>query len=455
MPGRYQMCPVDFSACRDKLQRMIFPKWICPLVLLLSPVAELFAADWPQWRGPRRDGVCDETGLLQQWPEGGPPLVWTSTNLGRGYSAPIVVGQRIFLAGDVGEELHLFALDLEGKPVWQAKNGRSWKSPYPGARASCTYSEGRLYHLNAHGRLACLDADTGQEFWSVNVVERFDGKVIHWGLSENLLVDGPRVIVTAGGSKGLMAALDKKTGETVWASDPLRLGESRLPAHERLSEPFGEVDNASYASPILVTVGGRRQIVNCSLRHVFGVDADTGQLLWTRPMRTRYSVIAMTPVLVGDSIFVTAPHGEGGRLYRLRANGPRLELESLWSTQLDACQGGIVYVDGALYGAMYDKARTWLSVDARTGTTRYQLNDFAKGSMLYADKRLYCLSEQGEVALLEPRADRFEVKGRFKLVPERKSDVWTHPVISNGRLYLRYNETLFCYDVRKSASVTP
>lgn len=437
-----------WQARHDKLLRMVFPKLICPLVLLASPLTELCAADWHQFRGPRRDGACDETGLLQQWPEGGPPLLWTSTNLGRGYSAPIVVGQRIYLAGDVGEELHIFALDLDGQQVWQMKNGRSWKHPYPGARASCTYSEGRLYHLNAHGRLVCLEADSGKELWTVNVIERFDGQVIQWGLSENLLVDGPRVIVTAGGSKGLMAAVDKKTGGTVWASEPLRLGESKPPAHERLLEPHGEVDNASYGSPILVKIGERRQIVNCSLRHVYGVDADTGKLLWTRPMHTRHSVIAMTPVLVGDNVFVTAPHGEGGKLYRLRGDDSRVTVETLWRSSLDTCQGGVVHVNGALYGAMYDRAREWVSVDAQTGATRYKLNDFAKGPLLYADKRLYCLSEQGEAVLLEPRAERFEVEGRFRLVPERKSDVWTHPVIANGRLYLRYHETLFCYDVR-------
>ncbi len=427
---------------------MYFPKLIGTVVLLAAAAVDLIAADWPQFRGPRRDGVSAETSLLQHWPGSGPPRLWTSTNLGRGYAAPIVVGERIYLAGDVDEALRLFALDREGQPIWQATNGRAWKHPYPGARASCTFSDGRLYHLNGHGRLACLAADSGEELWSVEVVERFGGQVIHWGLSENLLVDGPRVIVTAGGSRGLMAALDKQTGATVWTTEPLRLGASTSPAQERLAEPAGEVDHASYASPILVTVGGRRQIVNCSARHLFGVDADTGKLLWTRPMPTRYSVIAMTPVLVGDSVFITAPHRDGGRFFRLRADGPRMDVESVWSTPLDACQGGVVYVDGALIGAMYDKARTWLSVDARTGATRYQLNEFAKGSLLYADQRLYCLSEQGEVVLLDPGADAFEVKGSFKLVPDRKSDAWTHPVISDGRLYLRYQETLFCYDVR-------
>jgi outer membrane protein assembly factor BamB len=411
--------------------------------------AETRAADWPQWRGPQRDGVCHETGLLQQWPEGGPKLLWSSKDLGRGYSAPIIVGERIYLTGDADDELHIFALDRAGRRVWQTRNGRAWKHPYPGARSSCTYSEGRLYHLNAHGRLVCLNADTGAELWAVNILERFGGKVIHWALSENVLVDGPRVIVTPGGSKGVMAALDKKTGETVWASEPLRLIDSDNPAHLRLTDPYGEVDSTSYASPILFKLGERRMLVNCSLRHVFGVDADTGRLLWSRPLPTRHQVIATTPVLVGDAVFVTAPDGEGGKLYRLHPEGERVRVEQLWRTELDTCQGGVVHHDGAMYGAMYRKRKEWVSLDARTGEVRAQFKeDLAKGAVLYADGRLYCLSEEGEVALLKPGADKLEAVGRFRLVPERKSDAWTHPVIVDGRLYLRYHETLFCYDIQ-------
>jgi outer membrane protein assembly factor BamB len=359
------------------------------------------------------------------------------------------VGQRIYLTGDADDQLHIFALDREGRRVWQTQNGRAWKQPYPGARASCTYSEGRLYHLNAHGRLVCLDADTGAELWTVNILERFDGKVIHWGLSENVLVDGPRVIVTPGGRKGVMAALDKKTGETVWTSEPVWLVDADDPAHQRVTDPYGEADGTSYASPILFKLGERRMLVNCSLRHVFGVDANTGRLLWSRPLPTRYQVIAATPVLVGDAVFVTAPHGEGGKLHRLRLDGDRVRVEEVWRTELDACQGGVVHHDGALYGALYQKRKEWVSLDARTGGVRAQFKeDLAKGAALYADGRLYCLSEEGEVALLKPGPDKLEAVGRFRLVPDRKSDVWTHPVILDGRLYLRYQETLYCYDVQ-------
>ncbi len=404
---------------------------------------------WPQWRGPRRDGLCDETGLLPEWPADGPKRLWRTGELGRGYSAPIVTHGRIYLAGDVGDELHLFALDLEGRVVWRAKNGAAWRTPYPGARAICTYDEGRLYHENAHGRVACFDATTGAERWAVDLFDRFGGKNLTWAMSECLVVDGPRVIVTPGGTQALMAALDKQTGATLWTTEPLRLGQSDPPAHVRVAEPPGEADSASYASPILCEIGGRRQLVGCSLRHVFGVDADTGRLLWSRPIRTKYGVIAATPVLVGDAVFVTAPDTEDGGLYRLRVAAGRVEPEQLWTTKLDTCHGGVVFVDGALYGSWYRRDKGWACLDAGTGQIRYQTSDLAMGSVLYADGRLYCLSQEGEMALIQPGAGSFEFKGRFRLVPDRTSDAWTHPVICDRRLYLRYHEDLFCFDVRR------
>ena len=403
---------------------------------------------WPQWRGPRRDGLCDETGLLQHWPDAGPPLLWKTNGLGRGYVAPIITGNRLYLAGDVDEDLQVFAFDLQGRRLWQATNGRAWKGPYPGARASCAFRDGRLYHLNAHGRVACWNAATGAELWAVDLLERFGGRVNTWAYSECLLVDGPRVIVTPGGRRALMAALDARTGRTVWATEPLRLGKTDQPAQERVAEPADETDSASYASPILFQLGGRRHLVNCALRHVFGVDADTGELLWTRPLQTRYSVIAATPVLVGDAVFVTAPDTEDGGLYRVRPQGRGVGVEKLWATSLDTCHGGLVLGDGVLYGSWYRRAKGWACLDTRTGRVRYDLKDLAKGSVLAADRRLYCLSEAGEMALLKPTPPGFEYAGRFRLVPGRPSDVWTHPVIWDGRLYLRHHESLFCFDIR-------
>jgi outer membrane protein assembly factor BamB len=421
------------------------PEYEGPLLPVGSP-----EAGWPQWRGPWRDGISRETGLLQSWPSAGPPLVWQATGLGRGYSAPILVDGRIILTGDGEDQLEIHALDLQGRPLWRTQNGESWKRPYPGARASLTYSQGRLYHMNAHGRVACLDAATGAEVWAFNVFERFGGRNITWALSECLLVDGPHVIVTPGGTQALMAALDKNTGATVWTTEPLRLGPSPSPAQQRVAEPAGETDRASYASPILVTLNGRRQIIGCSMRHLFGVDADNGRLLWTQPLPTRFEVIAVTPVLVGDAVFVTAPDTpDGGFLVRLSTRDDEIDATMVWRTLLDTGHGGVVKVGDALYGSWYRRNKGWACVDAASGEVRYSLPDLAKGSVLWADQRLYCLSEAGEVALLDPTPDGFRYEGRFRLVEGRVNDAWTHPVILNGRLYLRYQETLYCFDIRR------
>ena len=234
--------------------------------------------DWPQWRGPRRDGICRRQDLLPEWPEEGPRLLWKFDGLGAGWSSPIVVGPRLYITGDLQEDLVIFALDRQGTLQWQTRNGESWTGPYPGARACCAYSAGRLYHLNAHGRMACLDAASGKELWAVQVLERFGGKEITWGLSECLLVDGPRVVVTPAGGKSLVAALDKQDGRTVWTTAP------------------SDDDRAAHASPILFRHAGRRQIAGCSSVRGFGVDADTGELLWTVPLKNPHGVNAATPV---------------------------------------------------------------------------------------------------------------------------------------------------------------
>jgi len=405
---------------------------------------------WPQWRGPRRDGVCTETNLLQQWPGEGPRLLWKSSGLGRGYSAPIITGGRIYLTGDVGDELRVYALDVQGKLLWETKNGRSWKIPYPGARSCCTFSEGRLYLMNAHGRLACLDAGNGAEIWAADMLDRFGGKTPTWGLSECLLVYESQVIATPAGAKALMVSLDKRTGSTLWTTEPLKLGASGHPAQQRLAEPAGETDSASYTSPIMIERDGQRQIVNCSLRHMFGVEAKTGKLLWTYPLPTQYGVIAATPTLVNDAVLMTAPDTEAGRLIRPAwdTQPPHDRIECVWSTRLDTCHGCLVCVEGVLYGSWYRKDKGWASVDAATGQVRHHLADMAMGSILYADGRLYCLSQEGEMALIKPTSAGWEYAGRFRLVAGRDKDVWTHPVIGDKKLYLRYHETLFCYDIQ-------
>jgi outer membrane protein assembly factor BamB len=386
---------------------------------------------WSQWRGPRRDGISDETGLLPSWPKGGPKLLWETDGLGRGWSSPIVVDGRLYVTGDVGDDLIVYAFDTNGKLLWKTSNGASWQGSYPGSRACCAYSEERLYHLNAHGRLACLDVESGNELWAVNILKRFRGENITWALSECLLVDGPRVLVTPGGRDALMAALDKKTGQTVWTT-----------------EPIGS-DRTSHCSPILFRFGGRRLIANCSSEHGFGADADTGKLLWTVPLKNQYGVNVATPVYGSGRVFYVTPYGEHGRLYRLRADADRVTAEHVWTSQLDTVTGCGILVGDTLFAAGYRKSKWWFGLDWRSGRTECELKDFTTGAAIYADERLYVLDERGNVGLLKIDDDGLHVAGRFRLFSARRRDAWAHPVLFDGRLYLRYHNTLWCYDVKR------
>ncbi len=382
---------------------------------------------WPQWRGRGRDAVSAEKGLLQAWPEGGPKLLWKAESLGRGWSSPVIAEGRIYITGDVGEECLVYAFDPDGRLIWKRANGRCWKNPYPGARASLAYSEGRLYHMNAHGRVVCLEPSNGRELWAVDILERFEGRKPTWAMSECLLVDGARVVVTPGGRKALLAGLDKKTGETVWTSEPL-VG-----------------DSVSYASPVMIRRGGRRLLLSCSSAHGFAVDAETGKLLWKVPMKTPYDVNVNAPAYQGGQVHFATPHAETGA-FRLSQDGTAVD--PAWTTPLDTCTGGFLLVDGVLYAGGYRKFRHWVGLDWKTGEIRCDLRELTTGSAVWADGRLYCMAEDGRAALVRPASEGFTIAGQFRLTPKRVNDAWAHPVLLDGRLYLRYHGTLSCYDVR-------
>jgi len=383
---------------------------------------------WPQWRGPRRDGLSDETGLLQSWPERGPKLLWTASGLGRGYSSPIVTRGAIYITGDVGKELHVFALDLKGEQQWHSVNGRAWPGPYPGARATCAYTGGRVYHTNAHARVACLDAKDGREVWAVNMLERFDGKNIKWGISESVLVQDDKVYVTPGGQKAQMAALDATTGETVWASR--------------------QADGPGYASPILFRLGGRRLLVNQAHKSVVCVDADTGVLYWIYPKRSRFYANCATPVFWSGATFHTTPSGSGGVLLRSVPTTAGVRVEKVWECGMDNISGGAVALDGHIYGSGQNNTG-WVCMDARTGEAKHDSKELVQGSLIYADGCVYRLSQRGVVALARAEPKALDIVSRFRLPGAKGADAWAHPVICDGRLYLRYHDNLYCYDVRR------
>lgn len=394
--------------------------------------------DWPQWRGPRRDGISTETGLLKKWPADGPPVLWKAGDLGRGWSSPIIVGDALYITGDRAGEVNVFCLDLNGAVKWTAKNGAAWTTNYPGSRASCVYSEGVVYHMNAFGRVAAFDAKTGAELWKLDsVLRQFESKNINWGLSECLLIDGPRLIVSPGGPKAMLAAVDKKSGQTVWTSDP-------IPG-----------DSAAYASPALYKMGERRVLIGATSHHGYGIDADTGKQLWTVPVRNNWGATCCAPVVQGNTVFYAAPDGAPGTAYTIDLTANPVATTVLWKTHVEPLTGAGILKDGVLYTNGCKKSRALHALDWKTGASKYELlistptNNHATCGLLWAEDRLYGLFENGIAALLRPTADKFEVDGQFKLADAPKSDAWAHPVLLNGRLYLRYHETLACYDVKE------
>lgn len=383
------------------------------------------APDWPQWRGPRRDGISDETGLLPSWPPGGPKILEKISGIGRGYASPIVVNDTIYVTGDEESDLIIQAFSLDGSRRWRTTNGAAWKRSYPGARASCTYDDGKLYHMNAHGRVACLNAATGTEVWAVNVLDRFGAKNITWGISESLLIDENHVFVTPAGAKALMAALDKRTGATIWASPPL------------------EEEQPSYASPVLIAVGQRRLLVNGGARYAFAVDANSGELCWKMRHLDPKTTIVTTPILTKDRLVFTNASREFGGMYGVQFDG--VPADRAWSADLKVGHGGLVHVDGRLLGACSRGiAKGWVAIDSARGTPTL-VGDMPCGSVIYADERYYCLTERGNMTLQALAEEGFRTVGSFELA--NKKDAWAHPVLCKGRLFLRYHDTLYCYDV--------
>lgn len=387
---------------------------------------------WPQWRGKRRDGISEEAGLLGSWPPGGPPLLWTASELGRGWASPIVVGDRVYVPGDVGEQLVIFAFDTSGKLLWKTTNGRAWLGSYPGCRASCAYSEGRLYHCNAYGRVACFDSQSGKELWAVSILETFGGREIPWGISECLLVYQDRVILTPGGRRALMAALDKKTGRTLWTTPPI-----------------APDDFVSHSSPIIFRFGGRVVVANCSAAYGFGVDADTGELLWTVPLRNQFDTNVSTPIFGDGRIFYVTPYTQLGRQYRLATASEKFVAELVWTHPVDTVTGSGVLVDGVLWIGGYRRPKWWFAIDWQTGRTLAETKQLTTGAAVYADKRLYVLDESGKVALIDPSRKQFDFAGEFQLPCGKVRDAWAHPVICDGRLYLRHHAAMWCYDIRQ------
>jgi outer membrane protein assembly factor BamB len=438
---------------------------LLPFFLIVA--LPVYAADWPQFRGPDRTGRSKEKGLLQEWPKDGPPLLWSCTDAGLGYSGPAVVGDRLYTMGARGDTTYVICVDIaKGKELWHTKvgpiftfKGNSWGD---GPRSTPTVAGKLVYALGGYGDLVCLDADRGKELWRKHLVKDLGGQMMtSWGYSESPLVDGDHLVCMPGGPQGTLAALDKNTGKVVWRSKDLK-------------------DRATYSSLCILELGGVRQYVTqtfaadgtaeeepgsaaTGLPAVAGFAAADGKVLWHHTFaKGSYYELTPTPVLQDNLVYVTA-EAVGCQLLKITAQDKdQFAAKPLYTGKtrklMDNWHGGVVLVDKHVYGFSYGKG--WICQELKSGKPAWQERlklPGSSGSLVYADGRLYLYSDEGVAVLLKASPEGWEEAGRVALPQKSKSReerptsqrgaIWTHPVIANGRLYLRDQELLFCYDI--------
>lgn len=409
------------------------------LLGLAATASAASAADWPQWRGPNRNGISPETGLLKEWPAGGPKLVWQKKDLGEGYSTPAVAGGRIFFISNQGlenESVHALN-EKDGEPIWSTRIGKvgnpNQNPPYPSARSTPTVDGNFVYALGSDGDLACLDAAKGEIKWQKSLRKDFGGEPGVWAYAESPLVDGDAVVVTPGGKEATLLALNKSTGDVIWKC------------------PIAEGDPAGYASIVIVNAAGRKQYVQFAGKGLVGVDANTGKFLWRYDRTAKGSFADIVTPVEKDGYVYTASPNAGGAAVKLVAAGDGVQAEEAYfAKKLPVAIGGAVVVGDFMYGTSRDQT---MCVEFKTGTVKWTKDRaMAPASILYADGRLYLHGEkEGDVALLEATPESYKELGHFSppdLPADRVGKAWQYPVIANGRLYIPDWGTLWCYEIK-------
>ncbi len=426
------------------------------LVLVLPAVT---AADWPQWQGLDRNAVSKEKGLLREWPKDGPPLAWKATGLGGGDSAPSVAGGKLFGMGNRGGDEVVWCLaEADGKELWATRLGPAFPQRMPqskeGPGCTPTVDGERLYALGMGGELACLQVKDGKVVWQLSLTKEFGGRVPTWSYRESPLVDGDKLICTPGGADATIVALDKLTGKTVWKSKvPGAGGAGGAGGPGRPGRPggFGGGSGAAYASAIAIDAAGQRQYVQITAGTLVGVAAADGKVLWTygRPAN-RNGINCTTPLYHDGYVFATSAYGAGGGLVRLVKDGDGVKAEEVYFTRsMENHHGGVVLHDGCLYGAHGGLGGGLLvCLDFKTGKVLWDERAAGKGSVALADGRLYYRTESGTVLLIEPNPKEYVERGRFQQPDRSRSPAWAHPVVANGKLYIRDQDLLLCYDVK-------
>ncbi len=413
-----------------------FPPFFILMVAVLTFAAE--SLDWPCFHGPRRDNLSTETGLLKTWPQDGPKLLWRATGIGHGYSTVSIADNRIFTAGMIDKQTHVIALDMSGKKIWQKLNGQSWEAaeyqtwavPYSGSRGTPTVDGETVYHLSELGRLMALDVRTGEERWSVDLMAEFQADPVEYGYSESVLILGDALVCCPAGEKGYIAAFDKATGRTLWASS-------------------GIEDAAGNCSVVLGNIDGHPQLITLSASRILSFDPGNGRLLWNYPFANDRENNIADAIVSDGLVYAASGYGKGSVLLRpIKQADGSFSVKPVWTSELlDNHHGGVLFVDGFLYGAG-SEARGWFCLDFKTGAERWRQNR-GKGSLTYADGHLYLLDERGTMSLVKANPEKWDVVSSFRVPQGGEGLHWAHPVVCGGRLYVRHSDELYAYNIRE------
>jgi outer membrane protein assembly factor BamB len=396
--------------------------------LLLSFTLTSFAADWPQFRGPHRDGVSTEKGLAEQWPEDGPKLLWKTEGLGGGWSSVTITGKTIYTMGDLEDACYLFALNLQGKQLWKTRIGEpKGHRGYPGPRSTPTVSDGHVYALGQYGDLVCIST-TGKEIWRTNIENDYGGRMMSgWKWSESPLVDGGKVVVTPGGTKGGVLALDAKTGKQVWRCKDF-------------------TDTAGYSSLIVRDFGGVKQYIQVSGKSVVGIDANNGELLWKAPRAGKTAVVS-NPIFHEGSLFVTSSYGVGCSGFEVSGTGGNFKVKETYANKSIANHhGGCIRVGDYVYGS---SGSVLVCLNLKTGKEMWKERSAGKGAIVAVGNKIILRAEsKGTISLVELNPNAYKEISRFEQPERTRKKAWAHPVVCDGVLYIRDQGLLLTYDLR-------
>ncbi|MCE9561361.1 MAG: PQQ-binding-like beta-propeller repeat protein [Planctomycetes bacterium] len=426
-----------------------YPLLAAGLLFASTAIAE----DWPQWRGPDRTGISKETGLLKSWPKDGPTLVWTAKNLGNGWGTPSVADGKIFGIGTREGKDGVWALkETDGSELWftpfaDPPAAKSVGGQTNGPGSTPTYSKGKVYAVSHNGTVVALDATNGKKSWTKSYISDFGGSLPRWGFNDSVLIDEDKVICAPGGPKAALAALKADTGATIWTTDA------------------GDVSGGQgYSSPIKATIGNVPMyiILTGAKGGIMGVNAKTGKMLWKYNNTPAAGGVAQipTPLVMGDLVWVSCSYGGGSALIQITSSGKDKfdvkEIKAYKKPELNNHHCGMVQVGDYIYFGHDQNKGFPVCVEFKTGAIKWGPEKNPAGAdgsaaVVFADGRLYFRYQNGMLVLIEPSPDELKVVSSFKLpAPSEKGypQSWPHPVVANGKLYIRDQNAMYCYNVK-------